>query len=75
MGTTVFPSVKASTDTSGPVKNSSTTTVSPLWPNLPSHMAARTASAAASRVSAMTTPLPRARPSAFTTVGRGQLAT
>ena len=35
MGTTVFPSVKVSTDTSGPVRNSSITTHSPLFPNLP----------------------------------------
>ena len=76
MGTTVLPSVKERTETSGPVRNSSMTTWLPAvaedlvlhaWPGrLPPPPA---------RVMATVTPLPRARPSALTTVGmRGGFA-
>ena len=75
MGTMVSPSVKERTDTSGPVRYSSTTTRLPLSPNTFSSIMERTASIASARVTAMTTPLPRARPSAFTTTGRGQRST
>ena len=70
----VFPSVNAKTETSGPVINSSITTWSPLAPNTLSAIMERTASCACSFVSAMITPLPSARPSAFTTVGRGAVS-
>ena len=69
MGTTVSPSVKDRTETSGPVRNSSITTRLPLWPNMPSSIMETTACLASSRVWAMMTPLPRARPSALTTMG------
>ena len=75
MGTTVSPSVKDSTDTSGPVRNSSMTTVAPLSPNARSSIMERTAARAASRVSQINTPFPRARPSALTTAGRGHVST
>ena len=68
------PSVKARTETSGPVKNSSMTTQLPLSPKTLSSIMARTPARASSRVWAMMTPLPRARPSAFTTVGRGAVS-
>ena len=76
-----MPSVKASTETSGPVKNSSTTTLLPLLPTVPFLLLAAfsimvsTAETASSRVSAISTPLPNARPSAFTTTGKGQVLT
>ena len=75
IGTTVSPSVKDRTDTSGPVRNSSMTTVAPLSPKRPPSIMERTASRASFRVSQISTPLPRARPSALTTVGRGQAST
>ena len=75
MGTTVSPSVKDRTDTSGPVRNSSMTTVAPLSPKSRSSIIERTASRAASRVSQISTPLPRASPSALTTAGSGQAST
>ncbi len=75
MGTSVSPSVKDSTDTSGPVRNSSITTFAPLSPKMRPSIMERTASRAASRVSQISTPLPSARPSALTTVGRGQVST
>ena len=71
IGTTVLPSVNESTDTSGPVRNSSITMLSPLLPNFLSRMISTTASFASSRVAAIITPLPSARPSAFMTVGTG----
>ena len=71
MGTTVLPSVKESTDTSGPSKNSSMTMCSPLAPNFLSCIICLTASAASSRLIAIITPLPKASPSAFMTVGIG----
>ena len=49
--------------------HSSMTTVEPEAPNLWSCIMERTASSASSTVAATTTPLPRARPSAFTTMG------
>ena len=45
------------------------TSVSPAAPNLRSDIAARIADSAAARSSAMTTPFPAARPSAFNTTG------
>ena len=71
MGTTHFPSVNASTLTSGPVKNSSMTTFSPEAPNLPRIISA-TAVLASSRLMAMMTPFPSASPSALTTTGTGE---
>ena len=75
MGSMVSPSVKASTDTSGPARNSSMTTRAPLSPKSRSAIMERTAARALSLVSQMSTPLPRARPSALTTAGRGQAST
>ena len=69
MGTIVRPSVKASTETSGPKRRSSISTRSPLAPKTRSLMMATTAAPACAASSATTTPLPRARPSAFTTIG------
>ena len=69
MGTRCSPSQKASTVTSGPTMHSSMTTVLPESPNLWPSIISRTAVSASSTVEATTTPLPRARPSAFTTMG------
>ena len=69
MGTMVLPSVKASTVTSGPVMHSSMTTVEPESPNLRPSIISRRACSASATVAATVTPLPRARPSAFTTMG------
>src|SRR5271156_1442171 len=55
--------------TSSPRKNSSITTVLPAVPKQPESMRCAVSSAA-SCVSQMTTPLPAASPSAFTTTGR-----
>ena len=74
IGTTVLPSVKLSTETSGPVRNSSTTMRAPLSPNFFSSIMDRTAAFASSLVSAIITPLPRARPSALITVGTGAVS-
>ena len=74
MGTTASPSVKARTDTSGPVRNSSMTTVEPDLPNLAFAIISVTASRASWRGWAMMTPLPRARPSALMTVGMGAVS-
>src|SRR6478736_3194276 len=62
--TTVSPSLMQKTDTSGPSRNSSTT-------SRPSGLArqARACSTATSRESVTTTPLPAARPSSLTTCG------
>ena len=62
------PLTNASSEHSGPVRHSSMTTVEPAWPNAPSKQE-RTASSAVSLSSATMTPLPAARPSAFTTTG------
>ena len=70
IGTMVLPSVKESTDTSGPVRYCSMTIRSPLLPNAPSSIMALTAACASDRVSAMMTPLPSASPSALITVGK-----
>ena len=75
MGTMALPSVKASTDTSGPSKNSSMTTRSPLLPKAWSHMVCLTASSASRVFLQISTPLPSARPSALTTSGAGVLRT
>ena len=69
MATRCSPSQKANTVTSGPVMHSSMTTLAPAAPNFPSVSMDRAASWASSTVWATTTPLPRARPSAFTTMG------
>ena len=69
MGLRVLPSVKASTDTSGPVRNSSTTTWAPLSPKILSSMMECRAALDSSSFWAMMTPLPRARPSALMTAG------
>ena len=66
---TCSPSAKASTVTSGPVMHSSMTTVEPDSPNFLSAIIARAAALASSTVAATTTPLPRASPSALTTMG------
>ena len=69
MGTRCSPSQKASTVSSGPVMHSSMTTLAPASPNLWPLIMERTASWASATVWATMTPLPRARPSAFTTMG------
>ena len=69
MGTMCSPSQKAKTVTSGPVMHSSMTTVAPEAPNLPPSIMSRTAVLASATVWATITPLPRARPSALTTMG------
>ena len=74
IGTTIFPSVKERTDTSGPVRNSSMTMLLPLSPKIFSSIMETTASFASSLVSAMITPFPSARPSALITVGIGQVS-
>ena len=75
MGFTVLPSVNASTDTSGPVRNSSITTRLPDMPKRLWIIMARTASAASCRLWQISTPLPSARPSALTTSGTGARCT
>ena len=67
----MFPSVNESTETSGPSRNSSITMLFPLSPNTLSSIMLCTASSASARVFAIITPLPKARPSAFITVGMG----
>ena len=69
MGLRALPSVKASTLTSGPVRNSSTTTWLPDSPNTLSSMMEWRAALASSSFWAMMTPLPNARPSALMTAG------
>ena len=70
------PSPSASTkyDASSPTRNSSSTRRSPAAPKRRSTIAARTVSSAVARSSAITTPLPAARPSAFNTTGIAELA-
>ena len=70
----VFPSTKDNTDTSRPVMNSSTTMRSPAEPNCLSSIRVFTPSRASSRVLQISTPLPRARPSAFSTTGTGAVS-
>ena len=65
-----LPSVKASTLTSGPVRNSSITTRLPESPKARSSIMVLTASSASSQVWEISTPLPRARPSALMTMGK-----
>ena len=65
----VFPSTKDKTETSLPVMNSSTTTLSPEAPNFRSTMIWLMPATASSRVMQIRTPLPRAGPSAFRTTG------
>src|SRR5215831_14993642 len=64
----VSPSQSAKKEASSPCRNSSTTTCAPAAPNPPPNIMSMAASASA-RVLAMTTPLPAASPSAFTTIG------
>jgi hypothetical protein len=71
MHTLVVPSQKASTDTSSPSSSSSTTTSLPASPNARSTMIfsrPATASCTLPR-SGMSTPLPAAKPDAFSTTG------
>ena len=74
IGFTHLPSVNARTETSGPVKNSSTTTLLPLSPKILSSIISLTPDSACSSVSGMITPLPSARPSALMTVGNSFLS-
>ena len=67
MATTFFPSVSAKTESSSPSIHSSTTTWQPASPNAWPESMPRTASTASSVVRHITTPLPAARPDAFTT--------
>ncbi len=71
MGTIVFPSVKDKTEISGPSRNSSMTTRSPLLPKRLPCIISRTACSACARSWAMITPFPSASPSALMTVGMG----
>ena len=70
MRTNDRPSDSTKYDASCPTRNSSSTTRSPAPPNRRSTIASRTAASAVARFSAITTPLPAARPSAFTTTGK-----
>ena len=65
----VFPSTKDNTETSRPVMNSSITISSPAEPNCLSIIRVLTPAFASSRSLQIRTPLPRARPSAFNTIG------
>ena len=67
-GNTWLPSTIAMKLASSPSRNSSTTTLSPAGPKRPANMAC-VVSTASSVVAQITTPLPAARPSAFTTSG------
>src|SRR5712664_1531285 len=67
------PSVRASTDSSSPSRNASTTISLPASPRDPASIA-RTTAAASARVSHTTAPLPAASPEAFTTSGSAWLA-
>ena len=67
IASTVFPSEKASTDSSSPSSRSSTRTLLPAAPNTPRSRASVMAAAAWVSSSHTVTPLPAARPSAFTT--------
>ena len=69
MHTEWTPSQKASTDTSSPVMNSSTTISAPASPNTRSTMISRAAAIASSVVSGNTTPLPAANPDAWSKSG------
>ncbi len=68
-GSTPVPSESAKNDASSPTRNSSITTVSPESPKARASRHCATARSASSRVWHTTTPLPAARPSAFTTSG------
>ena len=70
MGTMLLPSVKARTLASGPVRNSSMTISLPESPKALSSMMDLTAASASARFWGISTPLPRARPSALTTMGK-----
>ena len=69
MGFNVSPSAKASTLTSGPVRNSSTTTRVPDAPNFFSSIISCRAVSASASFWQISTPLPSARPSALMTTG------
>ena len=66
---TVFPSTKERTETSRPVMNSSTTISFPAEPNFLSIISSRTPALASERSWQISTPFPRASPSAFNTMG------
>ncbi len=69
MGSTLLPSTITMKLASSPSRNSSITTRQPASPKaLPDSMSV-TAASASSRLRATITPLPAARPSAFTTMG------
>ncbi len=68
-GSTSLPLTMQMKLASSPVRNSSITIRLPAAPKRSSHSMRRTASIASSRVSATTTPLPAASPSALTTTG------
>mmetsp|Transcript_52219 Transcript_52219/g.167374 ORF Transcript_52219/g.167374 Transcript_52219/m.167374 type:complete len:207 (-) Transcript_52219:178-798(-) len=65
-----LPSEKAMQLHSSPTSSCSTTTSSPAAPKAPSSMTSFRAASASSRDSGMSTPLPAARPLAFTTTSR-----
>ncbi len=67
-GNTCVPSTIAMKLASSPSRNSSTTTTSPALPKRPANMSCAVVTAS-SAVAQITTPLPAARPSAFTTSG------
>ena len=67
------PSQTASTDSSGPVMPSSTTTVRPASPNASPASLARTSATASSSEAVTSTPLPAANPSVFVTHGPARL--
>src|SRR5690606_8890503 len=70
-GTARVPSHTTSSDSSGPVRPSSTTTVRPASPNDDPDSLSRTSASASASTSVTSTPLPAASPSVFTTHGGG----
>ena len=64
-----MPSHSANSETSSPVRHSSITTAAPASPKARRSIIASIAASASASVAATTTPLPAARPSAFTTIG------
>ena len=75
MGAMALPSVKASTDTSGPSRNSSMTTRSPLLPKAWSHMVCLDRFLGLPRAFADEHALAQRQPVALTTSGAGVLRT
>ena len=70
----VVPSQNARTDTSRPVINSSITILLPALPKCLSNMISFTPALASSKSLQINTPLPRARPSAFNTIGNSAVS-